>query len=77
MDKTVAVFLHVAPSVYSRGLIDTITSLAGDSVLRFGDPCPAALGRALSELDASDRAGLESAIPALARLADAIAQLAT
>jgi hypothetical protein len=69
--------LHVASNIYCGGLIDPITSPTDDPGVGVGDAFAAAIGRALSELDASDRAALEAAIPALARLADAIARLPT
>jgi len=51
-----------------------LTSLAEAWVTQVGNAREAALGRALESLDADDRAALESAVPAMGRLAKAISR---
>jgi len=49
-----------------------LTPLAEEWVTRVGNAREAAIGRALESLDAADRATIEAAVPAMARLARAI-----
>ncbi|MDQ6671634.1 MAG: MarR family transcriptional regulator [Chloroflexota bacterium] len=49
-----------------------LTPLAEEWVTRVGNAREAVIGRALESLDAADRAAIEAAVPAMARLAKAI-----
>jgi DNA-binding MarR family transcriptional regulator len=49
-----------------------LTPLAEEWVIRLGNAREAAIGRALESLDGADRAVIEAAVPAMARLARAI-----
>jgi DNA-binding MarR family transcriptional regulator len=49
-----------------------LTPLAEEWVTRWGNAREAAIGRALESLDDTDRAAIEAAVPAMARLAKAI-----
>ena len=50
-----------------------LTPLSEEWVTRVGNAREAAIGRALVSLDEADRAAIEAAVPAMARLAKAIA----
>jgi DNA-binding MarR family transcriptional regulator len=50
-----------------------LTPAAEEWVTRVGNAREAAIGRALVSLDDADRAAIEAAVPALARLAEAVA----
>jgi DNA-binding MarR family transcriptional regulator len=54
-----------------------LTPLSQDWVTRIGSAREAAIGRALDSLDVSDRAALEAALPAMARLSKAIVKTGT
>jgi DNA-binding MarR family transcriptional regulator len=50
-----------------------LTPLAEEWVTRVGNAREGAIGRALASLDPADRANLEAAVPAMTRLAEALA----